>query len=81
MYAGATTISDENRQNVHKALDFLNMFLEGNNYVTGSEEPTLADVVIFVSVTNVVVSLKYIWVVTMQFENIQFLYTITGTWM
>lgn len=55
MYAGATTIAEEDRQNVYKALEFLNIFLEGNKYVIGSDEPTLADVVIFVSVTNVVV--------------------------
>lgn len=58
MYAGVTTISDEKRKNIYDALDTLNMYLEGNNYVTGSKEPTLADVFIFVSVTNVVVRLK-----------------------
>lgn len=55
MYGGATSIADEDRQNVYKVLETLNTFLEGNNYVTGSDEPTLADVIIFVSITNVVV--------------------------
>lgn len=58
MYAGTTTIAEEDRQNVYKALEFLNIFLEAGKYVTGSQEPTLADVVIFVSVTNVVVRTK-----------------------
>lgn len=55
MYGGATSIADEDRQNVYKVLETLNTFLEGNNYLTGSAEPTLADVIIFVSITNVVV--------------------------
>lgn len=54
LYNGSKTISDENRENLFKALDVLNQFLEGNKYITGSEEPTLADVVSFVSITNVV---------------------------
>lgn len=55
MYAGATTINEEERQNVFKALDTLNSYLNGNKYLIGSEEPTLADAITFVSVTNVVV--------------------------
>lgn len=58
MYGGATVVADEDRQNLFKALEFLNIFLEGNKYLTGSEEPTLADVITFVSITNVVVSFK-----------------------
>lgn len=56
MYGGATVIADEDRQNLFIALEFLNIFLDGNKYVTGSDEPTLADVISFVSITNVVVS-------------------------
>ncbi|XP_055298921.1 inactive glutathione S-transferase D3-like isoform X2 [Sitodiplosis mosellana] len=54
MYTGATTINEEDRQNAYKALEMLNTFLDGNKYLTGSEEPTLADAITFVSVTNVV---------------------------
>lgn len=57
MYGGATSISEEDRQNVHQVLETLNTFLEGNKYLTGSDEPTLADVIINVSITNVVVCL------------------------
>ena len=55
MYTGATTIDDEERQSVYMALNTLNTFLNGNKYLIGSEEPTLADVITFVSVTNVIV--------------------------
>lgn len=55
---GDPTISEEDRQNLHKAIGLLNTLLEGKKYVTGSEEPTLADTTIFVSITNFVVSLK-----------------------
>lgn len=56
LYANATKISEESRQNLFKVLEFLDMFLEGKQYLTGSDEPTLADVISFVSITNVVVS-------------------------
>lgn len=55
MYTGATKIDDEERQSVYKVLDTLNTFLNCNKYLIGSEEPTLADVITFVSVTNVTV--------------------------
>lgn len=53
----AATISDEHRLNLSQALELLNIFLRGNNYLTGSQLPTLADVIIFVSISNVVVCL------------------------
>lgn len=53
----AATISDEHRLNLFQALELLNIFLKGNNYLTGSQLPTLADVIIFVSISNVVVCL------------------------
>lgn len=55
MYNAVSKIDDEERQAVYKALDTLNTFLDGNKYLIGSEEPTLADVISFVSVTNVTV--------------------------
>lgn len=58
MFGGATVIDDEDRQNLFKSLEILNTYLEGDKYLTGSEEPTLADVIIFVGISNVVVSLK-----------------------
>lgn len=52
----AATISDEHRLSLFQALELLNTFLKGNTYLTGSQQPTLADAVIFVSISNVVVS-------------------------
>lgn len=56
LYAGQTTIADENRQKLYEAVGFLNKFLDGKQYITGSEQPTLADLSIFSSITNISVT-------------------------
>ena len=56
MYAGQTKIADDSRQKLFEAVGLLNTFLEGKSYVTGSEQPTIADLSIFASVANIVVS-------------------------
>lgn len=52
---GETKISDEKREKLNEALVWVNLFLEGNQYVAGGDSPTLADLSILVSVTTIVV--------------------------
>ncbi|XP_037026637.1 glutathione S-transferase 1-1-like [Bradysia coprophila] len=53
-YQGQTTISDDARQKLFEAIGFLNTYLEGKKYVSGSAEPTIADFSLFSSVANIV---------------------------
>ncbi|XP_055298918.1 glutathione S-transferase 1-like [Sitodiplosis mosellana] len=54
LFGGQTKISDDNRQKLFDAVEFLNTFLEGKTYVAGSEQPTIADLSIFTSIANIV---------------------------
>lgn len=56
LYGGQTKIADDSRQKLFEAVGYLNTFLEGKSYVAGSEQPTIADLSIFASVANIVVS-------------------------
>lgn len=58
MYSGQTTISEESRQKLFEAIELLNTFLEGKTFVAGSNQPTIADLSIFSSVANIIVSTK-----------------------
>lgn len=55
LFLGETKISDEKREKLNEALEWVNLFLEGNQYVAGGDSPTLADLSILVSVTTIVV--------------------------
>lgn len=56
-YFGQTFITDEARTKVFESVDLLNTFLQGKKYITGSDEPTLADISLFSTVVNLFVCL------------------------
>ena len=56
LFLGETRISDEKREKLNEAFGFLNTFLEGNEFVCGGENATLADLAILASITSIVVS-------------------------
>lgn len=53
---GQTHITDESRHKLFEAIGFLNSFLEGKQFIIGSEQPTIADLAVFSSIANVVVN-------------------------
>lgn len=55
-YRYATKIQDEDRQKLFEAIGWLNTYLDGHKYVAGTDFPTLADISLFNSVANIVVS-------------------------
>lgn len=55
-YFGQTFITDEARTKVFESVDLLNTFLQGKKYITGSDEPTLADISLFSTIVNLFVS-------------------------
>lgn len=56
LYDGVTKINDKDRQSLLEAIGFLDTYLKGNKYVTGSEQPTLADLSLLASISSFVVS-------------------------
>lgn len=51
---GETKIADDKRKQLNEALEWVNTFLEGNQYVAGGDSATLADLSTLVSVTTIV---------------------------
>lgn len=60
LYMGQTTISDDARQKLFDAVELLNTFLQGKTFITGSDQPTIADLSLFSSVANIFVSTEFI---------------------
>lgn len=58
IYQGETRIKDDQRQKLFEAIDWLNTFLEGHEYVAGTQNPSIADISLFNSVANIVVSVE-----------------------
>lgn len=56
LYKGQTNITDESREQLFKTIELLNTFLAGKKFLIGSEHATLADLSVFSSIANVVVS-------------------------
>lgn len=57
MHLGATKIADGDRQHLFDAVDHVDKrFFQGNQFIAGTEQPTLADISFLTSIANFVVS-------------------------
>lgn len=59
IYQGETRIRDDQRQKLFEAIGWLNTFLEGHEYVAGTQNPSVADISLFNSVASIVVSQSF----------------------
>jgi len=53
LFTGETKITDEKREKLYEALGWLNTFLEGNKYVAGGTDWSLADLSLLASVATI----------------------------
>lgn len=59
IYQGETRIKDDQRQKLFEAIEWLNTSLEDHEYVADTQNPTVADISLFNSVANIVVSQSF----------------------
>lgn len=59
LYSGITKIADKDRQDLFDAVDYVDKnFFKGNQFIAGTEQPTLGDLSILASIATFVVSIQ-----------------------